>query len=180
MTFTNPRYGDAAGTCILAEWDGATVTIPADPGNRDYRLLTEGDAEVGLAPATIAPFQRWPDLAAAQAEFIAEADAEATRRRVAAVGTADATKLAMYEQKYQTAIAAVGGDSAALAALSDEAAARGVTAGDLAALIKATGDAWRALGQAIEAASAAHKVAIAGLGDVAAAEAYDTGAGWLE
>jgi hypothetical protein len=73
---TNARWGDAARTFILAERDGAALSIPADPENRDYRLLMDGDAEAGTAPAVIADF-------AAPAPSAHDVRAEASRRILA-------------------------------------------------------------------------------------------------
>jgi hypothetical protein len=52
----NPRWANAEQTLVLAERDGVTVHIPADPHNADYRRLTEGDAEAGTDPVEIAPW----------------------------------------------------------------------------------------------------------------------------
>jgi len=179
MNFTNIRWADAAHTTVIAERsDGVSVSIPADMGNADYRRLVAGDAHENVEPAVIAAFARWSSLADAQSELTHDVEAEASRRRVLAVGTSDATKLVMYEHKYAAASAALNGDAGALLSLEAEATARGVSASALAALIQGAGDDWRERGQAIEVASAAHKVAIAVLGDVPLAESYDASEGW--
>lgn len=154
---------------IVRESDGAC--IPPDPGNADYRALVEGGVE-------IAPFVRWVSLAAARVDLIAEVETKASALRFAVAGTNEGAKFAVYREKYAAAIEALAGDTAALAALAPEAAAIGKTPAELAAIVKAKGDAWRAAGFAIDAAASAHKVAIAALGDVAAANAYDAAAAW--
>lgn len=159
-------WANAART-MIARSDG--TDIPADRANRDY-----ADA---LA-AGIAPFQRWGDLAAAKADLTASVEARAARLRVGVAGTSDATKLAIYREKYATALAALGGDDGALAKLAPEAAARGESATALATMVKSLGEAWTNAGLAIDAATQAHKRAIAGLASLEAAEAYDTEAGW--
>jgi len=179
MTFTNPRWADAEHTSVVAmRGDGAAVAIPADLANADYLRLIVGDVDADVAPAPISKFERWPSLTAAKADLMRAAEDAVVVRRVRAVGTTDATKLAMYQQKYAVALGARDGAADALAQLEAEAGARGVSATALAALIIATGDRWRNVGQAIEAASAAHKTAIAGLADMAAAERYDVTAHW--
>jgi len=187
MTLTNIRWADAAHTSVSGtDANGAPISIPADIANADYRRLVEGepqldDDEPAVPPTAIAPFQRWATLELAQAGLTREVEAQATSRRVAAVGTTDATKLAMYEQKYVMAVTALDGSAAgvvAQSALEPEATARGLTPAELATVIVATGGAWRTYGQALEAASATHKVAIAALADIPVAESYDTAAGW--
>ena len=70
--YTNARWADAAHTVISAEReDGAQVSIPADPANADYRLITEGEGD--LAPIPIADFEPPPVSAG-------EVRAEAQRR----------------------------------------------------------------------------------------------------
>lgn len=168
----NPRWADADETVIRAETpDGAALSIPADPANRLYAELIED----GVA---IAPFRRWADIAEAKAALVADIDARAAALRTAVAGTSEAAKFALYREKYALAVAALGGDASALSAFDAEAGARAMTAHDLAQLVKTMGDAWRSAGLAIDAAAAAHKAAIAALADVAAAEAYDVGAGW--
>lgn len=136
--------------------------------------LAEFLAEGGVFGA----YRRWSDLAAAKAELISLVEAHALKLRVAVAGTADATKLAIYREKYATALAALGGDAAALAKLAPEAAARGETAAALAGLVKSLGEAWTEAGLAIDAATQTHKRAIAALASVEAAESYDLAAGW--
>lgn len=166
------RWLDAEHTMVRRESDGAC--IPADATNRDYAaLLAEG--------AEIAPFQRWADLGAAKAELTAAVEARARQLRVAVAGTDDATKLAVYREKYAVALAALSGGVAAVeavAAFAPEAAARGESPSTLAALVKFLGDQWRAAGMAIDAASQAHKRAITALASVEEAEAYDIEADW--
>lgn len=55
--YTNARWADAAHTMILAErGDGATVSVPVDPGNADYRRISLGeDDSPPLAIAAYAP-----------------------------------------------------------------------------------------------------------------------------
>lgn len=154
---------------VIARSDGAF--IPADPANCDY-------ADLLAAGAEIAPYQRWADLAAAKVELTATVEARAARLRVAVAGTSDATKLAVYREKYAIALAALGGDNAALSKLAPEAEAQGETAAELAALVKTLGEAWTNAGLAIDAAYQGHKRAIAGLASLEAAAAYDLGAGW--
>lgn len=149
--------------------DGAN--IPADPRNGDFAALTASGAEIGA-------FQRWSTLAEAKADLTADVEARAAAMRVAVAGTSAATKLTVYQRKYDVAVRAIANDAAAIAALTPEATARGETVAALAVLVKSLGDAWAAAGLAIDAAYQAHKAAIAALANIAQAEAYDTGAGW--
>ena len=148
--------------------DGAFLTIPADPGNFDYKVLLANNVE-------IEPFDafRGLDLGGAKARILGLLEAETAALRARVAGTVDPTKLAAYQQKYETAIAAQSGDAAALSLLADEAQARGLTAAELATLVQRTGDQWRTLVQRIEAASAQHKARIAALTSVEAAKGYD-------
>lgn len=159
------RYINASETEI--EHDGVQFPV----GSRFHADLTARGVE-------IAAFQRWADLAAAKAGLGAEVEAIASAMRVAVAGTADAGKLSVYQRKYDTAVRALANDAGAIAALTPEADARGETVAQLATLVKSLGDAWTAACLAIDAAYQAHKAAIAGLANVAAAQAYDTGAGW--
>lgn len=114
----------------------------------------------------------------AKAEKLGEIEAHAKALRYAVAGTDDASKLAVYQTKYETAQAALGGNQAALDALAPEAAARGETAGELAALVKSLGDQWRAAGLAIDAAYQTHKAAVLTLETIEAVDAYDAAANW--
>lgn len=154
---------------VIVRSDG--VFIPVDVENRDYQELIDSGA-------WIAPYRRWKTLAQATASLLRQAEDAARSLRTAVAGTDDATKLATYREKYDTAVQALAGDTAALAALEPEATARGETAAELAALVKALGDAWRAAGLAIDAAYQTHKAAITALPDLEAAEAYDLTQGW--
>lgn len=172
-------WHDADRSAVRINYPGGVYKIaPATLANRDYRRVVEGDPDAGDGPITIDPFQRWATIEAARAALKDDVEAHAAKLRRAAIGTNDPTKIAMYDQKYAIAVAALASDQSALDALASEAVARGVSPAQLAGVIKATGDGWRALGQAIEAASGGHKVAIDALADVAAAEAYDVAAGW--
>lgn len=162
------RWLDAEQTTIRRESDGSCITPDNPPSDAYLEALAAG----------IEPFRRWGDLAAAKAELTASVEARAARLRVAVAGTSDATKLAVYREKYTTALAALGGDTAALAKLAPEASARGETTGALATLVKSLGEAWTNAGLAIDAATQAHKRAIAALASLDAAEAYDIEAGW--
>jgi hypothetical protein len=54
MIFLSARWTDDEQTMIRAERaDGLVVFIPPDPGNADYRTLTEGGEDAG--PVEIAP-----------------------------------------------------------------------------------------------------------------------------
>ncbi|MCH8491389.1 MAG: hypothetical protein LAT81_15885 [Oceanicaulis sp.] len=54
MVFLNARWTDDEQTMIRAQCpDGRVVFIPPDPGNADYRALTEG--QEGAPPVEIAP-----------------------------------------------------------------------------------------------------------------------------
>lgn len=119
----------------------------------------------------------WADVATARAELVTDVERIATALRVGVAGTSDGTKIAAYREKYDVAMAGLAGDQAMLDILAPEAAARGQTTTELAALVVQLGNAWRAAGIAIDAASGAHKVAIAGL-DLAGCEAYDVTQGW--
>lgn len=148
--------------------DGGILTIPVDPENRDYARLV-------ASAQPIEPYDafRGLDLAAAKARILGLLEAETASLRARVAGTVDPTKLAAYQQKYETALAALDGDTPALSLLADEAQARGLSAQALAALVRQTGDQWRALVQRIEAASAQHKTRIAGLASIEAAKSYD-------
>jgi hypothetical protein len=116
-------------------------------------------------------------LAGAKARLMAAVEEKARVLRVGVAGTGDASKLAVYQAKYDTAIAALSGNKGALADLAPEAAARGNGAAELAAVVKARGDQWRAAGLSIDAAHQRHKAAIASL-DLVGVLAYDMSAGW--
>ena len=117
-------------------------------------------------------------LANAHAERINELEERARALRVAVAGTDDATKLAVYREKYATAVAALGGDQGALDALAPEAEARGETPETLAALVKSLGDAWSGAGLVIDAAYQGHKAAIRELQRIEDVDAYDISQGW--
>jgi hypothetical protein len=117
-------------------------------------------------------------LAAAKTQ---EVETQAERLRLAVAGTASATKMAAYREKYATALAALAGDGAALSRLAPEASARGETPAQLATLVKSLGEAWSAAGLAIDAAYQGHKrrlEALVAAANVAALAAYDTTAQW--
>lgn len=160
------RYANVE--CTLVTNDAGTFA-PAEAATI-AAFLAEG--------GVIAPYRRWADLAQAKTELAAEAEARAKKVRVAVAGTEDATKLAIYREKYATAVAAIDNDASALAALKPEADARGESAAALAGLVKLLGDQWRSAGLAIDAACQAHKAAIAALDSAEAAENYDLEAGW--
>lgn len=163
------RYATADEQSVTRASDGQQ--IPVDHDNADFALIL-------ACGAAILPFRRWPDLAAAQSALVTEVEAKATALRISVAGTDDATKIAIYREKYDVALAALNGDAAALATLTPEATVRGQTSVELATLVKSLGDAWRAAGLAIDAASGAHKIAIAALVDLGAAESYDTRSNW--
>jgi hypothetical protein len=167
------RYADAAQTMVT---DGQGKFLAANSATIAAYLA--GEPSEGIAGGTIAPFQRWADLATAKAALLADIEQRAKALRYAVAGTDDAAKLAVYQQKYEVAVAALANDAAALAALAPEAAARGESAATLAALVKSLGDSWRTAGLAIDAAYQTHKAAINALADVAAAEAYSVSTGW--
>jgi hypothetical protein len=164
--YTNPDHTQAS--------DGEG-TFVSDPGALQRMLA--GDGASGVAPIEILAFQRWANIEAARVDLLAEVEARAAAMRLFVIGTTDASKIAVYREKYDVALAALAGDEAALATLAPEASARGQTPAQLAALVKALGDAWRGAGLAIDAASGAHKVAIGALTLETAAD-YDLGAYW--
>ena len=62
MQFVSVCWGDLDESFIRAERsNGDIVTIPVDPANSDYRMITEGCAEEAgsqaMSPMAIAPFQ---------------------------------------------------------------------------------------------------------------------------
>ncbi|MBI1188324.1 MAG: hypothetical protein GC206_13500 [Alphaproteobacteria bacterium] len=126
----------------------------------------------------VAPFVRFASIEAARAARIAALEAIAAARRAAVAGAADATKLSVYREKYAVAVAALAGDETALDALAPEAAARGETPGELAALVKALGDAWRRAGLAIDAVYQGKKASLLAAETIAAVEALDLERGW--
>jgi hypothetical protein len=145
----------------------ATLDVYEASFAAEYRRACSEDAEVAAHFAAGA-------LTRAQRDRKADADAEASRRRAAIVGTTDPAKLAVYEQKYA---AVQSGDKAVLA---DEAQARGLSVDELATVIVTKGDTWRAAGFAFETAAVEIKKQIAALPDVASVLAFDVGAGWPE
>jgi len=50
-TYSTPDH-----TSIVAEIDGISFAVPADPANRHFRLIVDGDAATGTAPTVIAPY----------------------------------------------------------------------------------------------------------------------------
>jgi hypothetical protein len=136
-------------------------------------FLRRAGVELASAPKSAAVI-----LAEAKQSLLSAVEQHAEMLRIAVAGTASGSKLATYQAKYETALAALGGDQAALAALEPEATARGETAVELAALVKQLGDQWRAAGLAIDAAYQGHKAAIAALPDLSAVRGYDLTSGW--
>lgn len=130
-----------------------------------------------IEPGVIAAYRRFITLDDARIVLAAEIETRASAARLAVAGTLDAGKLAIYREKCDLAQLALAGDASALADLAPEAQARGVSPSDLAALIRLRGEAWRSAGLAIDAAAAAHKLAISAL-DLDGANAYDAAAGW--
>lgn len=154
MTLTNPRWADAEETVVIAESDGARVSIPAHAGNADYAALVAAGAE-------IAAFARWPDLAAARAELVAAVKAEANRRILARFpewkqrnATAHMVELIAKQTLFEGQLTPAEDDE-----------------------FDAIEAAWGAV-KAIRAASDAKEAEIAALADLAVAEAYDVAAGW--
>lgn len=164
------RYAVVIGGNVrnFIEWDGETELVL--PQGAVVRLALHDD-EISLAG-------QWANVDEARSDLAARIEARARMMRVSVAGTSDATKLAVYRQKYETAVAALAGDPDALDALEMEATARGETPAELAALVKFLGDAWTAAGLAIDAAYQTHKGAITALPNLAAAEAYDLNAHW--
>ena len=151
---------EATGAVVnLIEWDGESAF---DPG-AGFSLREDAADDV---------ISRWNDIDAARIDLAAENEACATSLRVAVAGTHEATKLAVYREKYGAALAAISGDAAARAMLADEAAARGQSVDDFAALVKTLGERWIAAGLAIDAIYQTNKAAIAAL-DLAGAQAFD-------
>lgn len=155
--------------------DAGAPAYDADLAALEKQNLITPDAVT--AQYTVTPHSA-AQMAATQT---ARAEARAEALRLAVAGTASATKMSLYREKYAVAIAALAGDQAALDTLAPEAIARGQTAAELAALVKSLGDAWRAAGLAIDAACQAHKRAIAALlaaNNGAGLYAYDATTGW--
>lgn len=150
----------------------------------DAEQTTATNGEGAFAPASaligqeVRAFQRFESLEDAKATLVMEVEARARALRFDVAGTNDAGKLVIYREKHALACAGLAGDAAKLAALADEAGARGQSPAELATLVKSLGDAWIGAGLAIDAACQRHKAAIAALADIAAAERYDIGAGW--
>lgn len=155
-----PRY--------VRDWAaGLDIGVQFEDGGKVYPLQSRKVAEA----QAIAPAVRWENVETARADLTLQIERKANALRAAIVGTTDAALIEVYRNKYEAALA---GNYALLAT---EAAARGLTPEQLAAAVIAKGDAWRAAGQAVEAARAAHKAALA-LADLAACEAYDINQGW--
>jgi hypothetical protein len=67
------RYVDAEKTTIEAVENGRRFIIPADEGNRHYRLMRDGDAHAGIGPVKIGDYEASPPTDA-------DVDAELERR----------------------------------------------------------------------------------------------------
>lgn len=117
-------------------------------------------------------------LAIAQAERLAALEELACQKRVLVAGTNDASKLVVYQTKYETATAALAGQQQALELLAPEAMARGETPLELATLVKFLGDQWRGAGLMIDAAYQTHKAVIMAQTEIEAVDAYDFTSGW--
>jgi hypothetical protein len=140
----------------------------------------------GTAPSDPAVIARFPNAAAQiaarlLADKLADVEARAESLRQAVAGTASATKMAAYREKYAVAQRALAGEADARDALAGEAAERGETPLQLAALVKTLAEAWTAAGLAIDTAYQGHKrrlLALAAGGDAAGVASYNTSAGW--
>lgn len=172
------RYTNAAQTIGEYIGEGVHLLGPVPPADGEAKAFYDAFLAAG---GQVAPYQRFADLASAKAALTREVEQRAKALRIAVAGTDDATKLAVYREKYAVAIAALDGDQSALDALAPEAQARGETPAELAALVKSLGDAWTGAGLVIDAAYQSHKAAIAALAGgegLAAAQAYDAALGW--
>ncbi len=167
MTFTTARWANAEQTSLIAaRADGATVSVPADAANADYRLITQGDAELGVAPLTIAPYQRWPDLATAKSELRSAAYHEASRRVDAITDDGEANPRRRREQLMMAAIVITRKEMKSITLTEDE-----VTTKAIAEFVEAAV-------YDIQVAEAVKKAEFDALSDIAAAEAYDVEEGW--
>ncbi|MBU2583146.1 MAG: hypothetical protein KJ622_15665 [Alphaproteobacteria bacterium] len=79
MLVENARFANAAGTAVVADFEGVTVSFPATPGNRHYEALV-------AAGATPLPYVPPPPSAD-------DVRAEASRRMQVLVGARDADHL---------------------------------------------------------------------------------------
>ncbi len=87
--FKNARYADRDHKTIIAERaDGATLSVPADPANTDFGMLTRGDERTGISPMAIADYNPPKPEAG-------DVRAEAGQRMRLLLGARDATHLAI-------------------------------------------------------------------------------------
>lgn len=114
----------------------------------------------------------------ARAEKILALEQFAASLRERVAGTNDASKLAVYQTKYETALAALDGQQWALDALTPEAIARGESIVGLATLVRSLGGQWRGAGLAIDAAYQTHKASLSACDSIEAADVYDITVGW--
>ncbi|MEE4012089.1 hypothetical protein V1T76_08520 [Roseibium sp. FZY0029] len=126
------------------------------PAERE--LVESADPETDEWPVILtSPLELTLDEAKARAVRAVDRMAETTR---ASVASSYPGKIGTYTLKREAALAAAGGDAEAEALFAAEAAARGTTAADLAALVEVKASAWQSAAFAIDTASIVAKNAI--------------------
>lgn len=147
FNLSDGRYSEADVPCVI-------VSDDADPSR--YVVVPEAEFRADETAFALT----FVDLETLRASRLLENEQLANAERIKVAGTEDATKLAVYREKYATALRALDGDAAALATLEPEATARNETPEALAALVKSLGDRWIALGLQIDAAYQNNKAAL--------------------
>lgn len=177
------RFINAAHTVGEITGDGVHMIGPIPP--LDGEALDVYQVFVA-AGGVVAPYARFASIEEARRVLINEVETHAKALRAAIAGTDDATKLAVYGEKFPVALAVLSDEATArlgypqeVAILESEAASRGESLASLAALVAHLGRSWRVAGLAIDAASGAHKVAINDPSfTLAAAQLYSSFEGW--
>lgn len=118
-------------------------------------------------------------LAALQADVVADIDAHARALRELVVRDTSPAEMASWPIKRAEALAfAANGDPASAPMLAVEAAARGVSLGDMAAMVTAKATALSALEAAISGTAGRHADAVRAMQTFEQVLAYDWKAGW--
>lgn len=154
-----------AASRIGPEVVGVVIGRPQDRATWEIQFAVDPtDAEAASAADLIATFPTEVPLAEHRAAASAAVQA-------AAVARVDAITQPWYASKFAQAVYATDGDAAAIAALTPEAQARGLSVADLAASIIAKHDAWELALNGISLATTTGKAAIAAGQSVAAIDA---------
>lgn len=161
-------------------WKSMAVLMTATLGYPDHDAIVDQlvPADRALVEAVDLTTAEWPAPAEAEggggevtpgarAAAVAAIDREAEETRSAFV-TGGAGKVGTYELKREFAAEAVAGSQAAIDLFAAEAAARGMTALELAQLVETKAQEWVDIAFQIDAAAAEAKVAIEAAQDSAA------------